>query len=401
MSGNVVITNYQDKTCSFLIQNNRLIQMHTLENKSKIDCIYVGKVKNVLQNIQAYFVEIENKEICFLPFSEASNAYCMNRKVSGQLIQGDEILVQITKDAQKNKQASITCNITKTGTNFVFTVGNNTLGISNKLSKSVKNAIKDTLMISKLMDAQGILSFKTNTDIPQFGAVIRTDAAILFEESKQKFLSEFEREMLDFIYLLEKSAYKSCFQCVYKPNLSYSELLGAYEDNEYYEVITDSNEAYTALQGHSKPIRLYEDTKYPLSKLYSVETKVNEALKKQVWLKSGANIIIESTECLTTIDVNSAKQTKKTPAKKDILEINKEAATEAALQIRLRNISGIIIIDFINMEDYESEQELLQFMKDLVCRDKIPTKVIDITPLGLMEITRKKISKPLSEQLRG
>ncbi len=401
MSRNVLITNFQNKICSFLIQKNRLIQMQTLENQSKIGCIYVGKVKNVLQNIQAYFVEIENKEICFLPFSEATNAYCVNRNISGSLVQGDEILVQITKDAIKTKQASVTCNISKTGTNFVFTVGNNTLGISNKLSKTVKSAIKDALINSKHTDEQGDLCYPANTNIPQFGAVIRTNAAILFEESAPKFITQFESEIQDFISILEKSRYKSCFQCVYKPNLSYLELLDAYEDNEYNEVITDLNEAYTALQGLSKPIRLYEDTKYALSKLYSLETKVNEALKKQVWLKSGANIIIESTECLTTIDVNSAKQTKKAPAKRDILEINKEAAAEAALQIRLRNLSGIIIIDFINMNDCEDENELLQFMENLVCKDKIPTNVIDITPLGLMEITRKKVHKPLSEQLRG
>jgi len=401
MSGKVLITNYQEKTCSFLIQNHRLIQMHTLENKSKIGCIYVGKVKNVLQNIQAYFVEIEDKEVCFLPFSEAENAYCMNRNSNGQLVQGDEILVQVTKDALKTKQASVTCNISKAGFNFVFTVGNNTLGISNKLSKPVKSAIKETLMNHKHMDEQGCLSYQTNTKTHHFGAVIRTDASGLYEESAEKFIAEFESELQDFISLLENSAYKACFQCVYKPNSSYLELLDAYEGNEYHEVITDLNEAYTALQGLSKPIRLYEDTKYSISKLYSLETKVNEALKKQIWLKSGANIIIESTECLTTIDVNSAKQTKKTAVKRNILEINKEAATEAALQIRLRNLSGIIIIDFINMEDCESEQELLQFMKDLVCKDKILTKVIDITPLGLMEITRKKVHKPLSEQLRG
>lgn len=375
--------------------------MHSLENHSKIGYIYVAKVKNVLQNIQAYFVEIENKEICFLPFSEAQNAYCLNRNITGQLVQGDEILVQVTKDAIKTKQTSVTCNITKPGADFVFTVGNNTLGISNKLSKSVKNAIKDVLLKSGHMDEQGCLCCPTTANIPFFGAVIRTDASNLFEESADNFITQFENEMQDFISLLEKSRYKSCFQCVYKPKLSYLELLDAYGNNEYTEVITDLNEAFIALQGYSKTIRLYEDEKYTLSKLYSLETKINEALKRQVWLKSGANIIIESTECLTTIDVNSAKHIKKGTIGDVILEINKEAAIEAALQIRLRNISGIIIIDFINMDDFESQKVLLEFMKDLVCNDQVPTKVIDITPLGLMEITRKKINKPLSEQLRG
>lgn len=401
MSNKVIISNYKDKPCSFFIQNNRLIQMQVLASDSKIGSVYIGKIKNVLQNIKAYFVEIDNQEICFLPFSEATHAFCLNRKRAGRLVQGDEILVQVTKDALKTKQASLTCNITQNGAYFVFTVGNNTLGISNKLSKPVKNSIKETLETSGHLDHDGNLLYHAASEIPRFGVVVRTEAAKLYEESSQKFLDQFKAELHNFVSLLENSQFKSCFQCVYKPNLSYLERFTEYADNEYDEVITDLNEAYTALQGHSKPVRFYDDSKYPLSKLYSLETKVAEAFQKQVWLKSGSNIIIEQTECLTTIDVNSAKQIKKSSTKDDMLEINKEAAIEAARQIRLRNLSGIIIIDFINMDDSGAEEELINFMSDLVCRDKVPTSVIDITPLGLMEITRKKISKPLSEQLRG
>ncbi len=401
MNGKVIITNYKDKICSFLIQNNRLIEVHTLESYSKVGSIYVGKVKNVLQNIQAYFVEIADKEVCFLPFAETNTAFCLNRTVNERLVQGDEIPVQITKDALKTKQASVTCNLSKAGDNFVFTVGNDTLGISNKLSKPVKAALRETLQNAGYMDESCKLVYHSKSSVPTFGAIIRTEAASLYEKSPAEFLALFESEMQEFLTLLETSRYKTCFQCIYKPYLSFLGLLDTYAENEYSEVVTDLNEAYTALQDFSKPVRFYEDANYPLMKLYSLETKVQEAFHKQVWLKSGANIIIEATECLTTIDVNSAKQIKKSTTQRDILEINKEAAVEAALQIRLRNMSGIIIIDFINMEDFESQQELLQLMKDLVCKDKILTKVIDITPLGLMEITRKKINKPLSEQLRG
>lgn len=401
MSQSVLITDFKDRTCSFLIKDNRLIEMHTLESDSKISAIYVGKIKNVLQNIHAYFVEIADKEICFLPFSETENAFCLNRKTNDQLVQGDEILVQVSKDALKTKQASVTCNISKSSNYFVFTIGNTSLGISNKLSKSVKTTMREAFLKAGYMDETGKLLYHATSIIPPFGVVVRTDAAKLFEIANQKFLEQFEKELQEFIALLESSQYKACFQCVYKPNLSYLDLIKPYAENEYNEIVTDSNEAYTTLQGLSKPIRFYEDTKYPLSKLYSLETKINEAVKKQVWLKSGANIIIEPTECLTTIDVNSAKQTKKTLSKDDIFEINKEAALEAALQIRLRNLSGIIIIDFINMKDCKAEEELLLYMKNLVCKDKVPTNVIDITPLGLMEITRKKINKTLAEILRG
>ena len=181
MSGNVVITNFQDKPCSFLIKNNRLADMHILESSSKIGSIYIGKVKNVLQNIQAYFVEIADKEICFLPFSEAENALCFNRSVNGKLVQGDEILVQVSKDAQKTKQTSVTCNIAKTGTHFVFTVGNNTLGISNKLSKPVKNAIKETLVDRYPRD-----SYTLATKLHAAFIKTKEDRDKIFEEQMKK-----------------------------------------------------------------------------------------------------------------------------------------------------------------------------------------------------------------------
>ena len=201
--------------------------------------------------------------------------------------------------------------------------------------------------------------------------------------------------------MFQKAAHAGCFQCVYTPNLPYESLLTHFGIHEYDEVVTDLNEAYTALQGISKPLRQYEDNNLPLCKLYSLETKLNEALGKTVWLKSGANLVIESTECLTTIDVNSAKAIKGKISEEMILQINMEAAKEAALQLRLRNLSGIIIIDFINMTNKNAENALIDYMKTLVAEDSTFTTVIDITPLGLMELTRKKVYKPLSEELRG
>jgi ribonuclease G len=116
-------------------------------------------------------------------------------------------------------------------------------------------------------------------------------------------------------------------------------------------------------------------------------------------MRSGANIIIEQTECLTAIDVNSSKNIKGKLSEDVIFQINKEAAAEAAVQIRLRNLSGIIIIDFINMKDKEREGELLAYLKSLTAKDPVTTRVVDMTPLGLVEITRKKIYPSLKEQL--
>ena len=147
-----------------------------------------------------------------------------------------------------------------------------------------------------------------------------------------------------------------------------------------------------------KICRLYQEA-LSLSTLYSLDSRLQEAFSSRVWLKSGAYIIIQPTEALTVIDVNSGKNSIQKDAEETWSRINLEAAGEIALQLRLRNLSGIIIIDFINMSDSRHRQRLLEYMRELVKADRVKTTVVDITPLGLMEITRKKGTKPLHEQL--
>ena len=121
-------------------------------------------------------------------------------------------------------------------------------------------------------------------------------------------------------------------------------------------------------------------------------------MESSVWLNSGGYLVIEPTEALTAIDVNSGKYDADREARETYLRINLEAAKEVALQLRLRNLSGIIIVDFINMQSWEDRKTLLDYLKRLTTQDRVQTKVIDMTPLGLVEITRKKIDKPLKEQ---
>ncbi len=136
--------------------------------------------------------------------------------------------------------------------------------------------------------------------------------------------------------------------------------------------------------------------------LYGLRTKIEEALNKRVWLKSGAFLIIEPTEALTVIDVNSGKFTPSKQTKADAEtfygKVNEEAAVEIALQLRLRNLSGMILVDFINLKEKEARSQLLDFCKNTLEKDP-RTRVVDITRLGLLEMTRKKIGKPLAEQV--
>lgn len=395
----VIITEYQNRICSFRVKQNRLLEVHCLEDSSKVGKLYIGKVKNIVKNLNACFVEIAEKELCFLPFKEACNPFCLNKSTEGPLVQGDELLVQVSKDAIKTKPATLTCNITITTDYFVFAAGNTKLGISSKLEQTSKDTIKKFLMEQEIIDSDGHI-IQNNSVVP-YGIIVRTDAYELFSQGTDLFMKELEHCRSQFLAIFESARHRTCFSSIQTPDNPYKRLLSRYNKTDYQEVVTDLNEAYTALQGHPIPVRLYCDTSYPLQKLYSLETKVNEASSKTVWLKSGANLVIEQTECLNTIDVNSAKKIKGDCSDESIWQINVEAAKEAALQIRLRNLSGIIIIDFVNMSNPEAEQQLIAYMKELVSKDAIPTNVIDITPLGLMEITRKKVNKSLAEQFRG
>jgi ribonuclease G len=144
-------------------------------------------------------------------------------------------------------------------------------------------------------------------------------------------------------------------------------------------------------------LRLYEDKLLPLYKLYSVESLLANALKEYVWLKSGAYLVIQPTEALTVIDVNTGKCISKKKDDEAYLKINIEAAKEAARQIRLRNLSGIILVDFINMDTKESMDVLLELFEKELKKDPIATTLVDVTKLQLVEVTRKKVRRPLHE----
>ena len=396
-AGKVILTSIKGRELALLLRNNRLLAVQPLDNTSKVGAIYIGKVKNVLKNLEACFVEIADGELCFLPFGEAQQPLMLNRAYDGRILQGDELVVQVQRDALKTKQAAVTCQITRQGEYFVFALGSSKAGISAKLSKDVKTSIRNTLKKQAWTDEQDCLYQTEN--LPSYGCVIRTEAGKLFTEDEEAFFKELTTAKAEFVQLLENARYRTCFTCLQAPQKPYEAVLQQFGTQEYEEILTDLPTAYTSLQNHTANIRLYEDTAFSLEKLYALETKLQEALSKTVWLKSGANLVIEQTECLTTIDVNSGKMIKGTQNEEAVWKINEEAAMEAALQIRLRNLSGIIIIDFINMKDAAAEEKLIALMKELTINDKITTTVVDITPLGLMELTRKKVQPSLWEQL--
>lgn len=392
----LLFTTCLEKKIAAELTDNRLTGLYLPEDRSKVGAVYIGKVKNIAKNINACFVEIENGELGFLPLKEAQDALILNRPWDGRILQEDEILVQVQRDAIKTKQAGLTARVNLSTEHFAFSLGSPRLGISAKLGKETKDGLKELLLAGNIIDAKGDLNPSEN--MPSHGLMLRTaSAALLAEVGEEAFLSMLRKQHKSFIDLVSHASFRNCFSCLLPPPSIYPKAFAYFGTKDYEEIITDDAQAYEALETMGN-MRFYEDAMLPLPKLYSLESKVKEALTPNVWLKSGASLVIEQTEGLNVIDVNSGKFDKKKFDEENILQINLEAAREIALQIRLRNLSGIIIVDFISMKSHVHEERLLQELRRQVSTDSVPTKVIDITALGLVEITRQKGYKSLKEQ---
>ena len=206
------------------------------------------------------------------------------------------------------------------------------------------------------------------------------------------------------LQLEEKAAHLTRYSYLYKSEISYeSRINKVFKQDEYDEIVTDIDVVYESLNNQYPNVRLYNDKSFGLDKLYSLNTALSEALDRNVWLKCGGFLIFDKTEAMTVIDVNSGKFTpaKGTDKESAYMTVNTEAAIEICKQIRLRNISGIVIIDFINLKSDESKEELLDILRKESAGDTETVMVIDITELGLVELTRKKEFPPLYEQLKS
>ncbi len=384
INANIVITEYKNRLCALGFKQNQLEALHVDTQESLLNSIYIAKVKNISKNINAAFVELFDGQMAFLPLDDVVGCPFI-ATADGRLREGDEIPVQVIKEAVKTKDPVVTTKLSISEAYAVISLDKRKGGFqfSKKLLTSKKKAIKEALN-----------GFALPND---YAIVIRTGAEQLdnYEELKAEIMVLIS--MLDDIVL--KSKTRTCFSLIYQSVPSYIEYLHHIADTDYEEVVTDNNVVYEALQTSYKgsmPIRFYSDV-FPLSKLYSIESKMEELFAKKVNLKSGANLIIEYTETMTVIDVNTAKNITKKDKGTHIYKINLEAAQEIARQLRLRNLSGIIIIDFINMENEQYQTELIQELKKLLKQDSVSCNYVDITGLGLVEITRKKVLRPVYE----
>lgn len=370
------------------------LRMEPCGRKSTLGNIYVGQVENISSNIGAAFVQTAPGERCYFPLTEASGCiYATPGKENGPLKAGDQILVQVSREAMKGKLPALSSNLNFTGKYLVLTTGNKKFGLSGKLKSEEKSRL------CKWMEEE------INRPDKAYGIVVRTNAA---EASKE----EIERELAYLRKQYEKAAVagksRTCFSLVYETEPFYISAVRDANSRNLEEIVTDVPDMKEHLAAYleenspqeAEKLRFYEDKLLPLYKLYRLETAIETVRREKVWLNSGGFLVIQQTEAFVSIDVNSGKFTGKKKAEETYRKINLEAAKEIARQLRLRNLSGIILIDFINMENPDHQDELFHVLARLLRKDPVKAKAVDITPLNILEMTRKKVRRPLIEEIR-
>lgn len=395
MNRKLIITRIEDKILTALYENDAIVELHSCgrdvsTNQVALGNIYVGKVKNIVHNINAAFVEIADGLECYYAMAENPSPIFTHKIGKKPLCIGDELIVQISKEAVKTKAPTASSKLNFTGKYAVLTYGDKRIGVSTKLGKADKERLQKIAM-----------PFVSE----EYGFIIRTNAKdvddVVLENELKHLVAEYER-------LTETAKTRICFTCLkVAPKPYLSELRNIYQEG-LTDIFVEDKVIYQEVKAFLEAeqpedlekLRLYEDKILPLHKLYSIETHVANALKEHVWLKSGAYLVIQPTEALTVIDVNTGKCISKKKDDTTYLKINLEAAKEAAKQIRLRNLSGIILIDFINMDKKEYMDELLDMFDKELRKDPISTSLIDVTKLQLVEVTRKKVRKPFHEAIR-
>ena len=398
MGKRVVITKQKIKDSEYMVtalfEDHQMLEVscESIQENTILGNIYIGRIKRIVKKLDAAFIEISPGQMGYLPLSEAKEPMMVKQCRPGKLTEEDEVVVQVSREAIKTKDPTVSTNIMFKGNALILTTENKKLGISKKLS-SEKREYFQSLFADRAMG-------KERGD---FGLIVRTNAVNYTEE---QLFAEFREMYEQFSGLKNIYKHRTCYSCLYHAPLSYVANIRDHLSMNLEKIVTDESSVYEALRQtflkedivQKDRLELYQDPALSLSALYGLRSKLEEALRERVWLRSGAYLVISPTEALTVIDVNSGKCIKG----KDTdfyLKVNEEAAAEIARQLRLRNISGICIVDFINMDTEDARTRLIHTLKHHLAKDMVPSVFIDFTKLGLAEITRKKIKKPLWEQV--
>lgn len=382
-----VFTEWNKKKLGILFEDGKAMEIRCYEDGSILGNVYQARVSNLSPNINAAFVDIKKGESCYLSMDDYHGE---------KLKVGDLVTVQVVRDKIKTKRYAVTTDISLQG-DYAVTTLFAPVGVSSKIADNARKKDLKTLMQRLLAaeeDAQFYLAEGNVAETERIkkldiGGIIRTQAEHAEDAAIER---EIESQTRQLYSIMKKAEYATQYTCLYHTEVEYIKDIRRMHALQDVEIVTDISEVTEAIP----EIPLYTD-EYSLTLRYSLTSLLEKTLSKRAYLKSGAYLVIEPTEAMTVIDVNSGKSIKGKNAEEQFLKINLEAAKEIARQLRLRNISGIVMIDFINMKEEVHNQELMKRLAEYVRIDPVRTTVVDMTRLGLVELTRQKGKRALHE----
>ena len=378
-----------------VVENGRLVEKYQENDGAERleGNIYIGKVQNVLLGMQAAVVDIGKEKNTFIHIrdvmpkasnetgnkNEPLNKYNIKDYIRTEM----PILVQVKKDSTSKKGARVSTHMNISGRYIVLMPNSEFITVSKKIEDiKEKNRL---LNIVKPIVPKG------------YGIIIRTSAEgkneTEIKEDLDKLIKKWQNILEKYNNLKKQKTFIP--KIIYKNQGIIEKLILDLVDKELTRIIANDETTYAEIEKDIKNMQLDSDIKLELKKgetvldIYDLETQLEKADNRKVWLKCGGFITIDKTEALTAIDVNSGKYVGTKDLAKTIFTVNKEATVEIAKQVRLRDIGGIIIIDYIDMENKDDKEKILKELEENLKKDRSKTQVIGFTPLDLLEMTRK------------
>jgi len=353
-----------------ILEDDKLIELLIEDNKNskKVSNIYRGIVKKVIPGIQACFVDVGFEKLAYLQLDKDSNIKA-----------GQDILVQVNKEAVGTKGAKLNTEISLAGRYLVYIPTNDRITLSNKILDEKERFRLKKIAKSVSKDSEGL--------------IIRTEAVGCTKEELEQDIKALKEKYGE---ILKEYRLGIGPKLLYKELDFSSKYIKENVNEETEKIITNDIAKYAELKKILESIKIEYKDKLILEEnkdifdLYRVENQIDKALNKKVWLKSGGYLIIDKTEALTVIDVNTGKFTGNLKLEETVYKTNIEAAIEVCRQLKLRDIGGIVIIDFIDMHKATYKKEVINILNEELKKDKRKTEVLGMTRLGLVELTRRR-----------
>lgn len=354
-----------------LLNDYKIVEQYTIDKENIEGNIYLGVIKNIVPGLKATFVDIGQSKNAFIHFEDLGK---------GEIKVNESILVQVQKNAIKQKGAKLTSNIKLTGRYIVLMPRTDFISVSRKIAdESKREELKEI--------AKKYLS-------KNCGAIIRTNCTLATEQEIKQDIQMLLKKWEN-IKIIAKQKAKSVPCVIEEENSIVKSVILSTVDSNLNTVVTNNEEYNKEILDFLKTYNLenkinveYDNNVF---QKYTIEKELQSLKNNKVWLNCGGQIVIDKTEALTAIDVNSGKCIRKNNLEETILKVNIEAGKEIAKQIRLRDIGGIIIVDFIDMESETSKQKLLNCIEEETKKDRAKVQIEGFSKLNLLELTRKQL----------